>query len=77
MVEAIPVTGRTHQIRLHLAALGFPIANDPLYLVGGTTREVPDEHLRQCAMGLHAEKLALTHPVTKLRVEFKALHPPA
>jgi RluA family pseudouridine synthase len=77
MVEAIPVTGRTHQIRLHLAALGFPIANDPLYLVGGATREMPDEHLRQSAMGLHAEKLAFTHPVTKLRVEFKALHPPA
>ena len=77
MVEAIPVTGRTHQIRLHLAALGFPIANDPLYLVGGATRERPDEHLRQSAMGLHAEKLAFTHPVTKLRVEFQAPHPPA
>jgi RluA family pseudouridine synthase len=38
LVEAKPITGRTHQIRLHLAALGHPILGDPLYRTGGTSR---------------------------------------
>lgn len=39
LIEAKPMTGRTHQIRLHLAALGYPIIGDPLYLPGGFCRE--------------------------------------
>ncbi|MFM7515957.1 MAG: RluA family pseudouridine synthase, partial [Pirellula sp.] len=38
LIEASPLTGRTHQIRLHLAALGHPIIGDPLYLPGGISR---------------------------------------
>jgi tRNA pseudouridine32 synthase/23S rRNA pseudouridine746 synthase len=50
-VELAPVTGRSHQLRVHLAALGHPIVGDPLY---GQPAE------RMC---LHAMALALFHPV--------------
>jgi 23S rRNA (cytosine1962-C5)-methyltransferase len=51
LVEAEPVTGRTHQIRVHAAAVGFPILGDTLY--GGTPGP------RVC---LHAAELTLKHP---------------
>jgi RluA family pseudouridine synthase len=70
LVQAIPETGRTHQIRLHLASLGFVIQNDPLYLPGGGSREQPDPELQSVAMGLHAWKLAFDHPATKERLSF-------
>ena len=72
IIEAIPETGRTHQIRLHLAALGFPIENDPLYVLGGTAREQPDPELQTKAMGLHAWKLEFVHPISRLTVHFEA-----
>jgi len=62
-------TGRTHQIRVHLAALGHPIVNDPLY-------GRPDSRLALPGQALHAWKLAFKHPVTKEYLEFSA-EPPA
>lgn len=53
LIEAEPVTGRTHQIRVHAAEHGFPILGDTLY--GGTPAE------RVC---LHAAALTLRHPVS-------------
>jgi 23S rRNA pseudouridine1911/1915/1917 synthase len=53
-------TGRTHQIRVHLAAIGLPVAGDPVY---GT----PEPGLRR--QFLHAARLAFTHPVTGSRVD--------
>ncbi len=53
-------TGRTHQIRVHLAAIGLPVAGDPTY---GT----PEPGLRR--QFLHAGHLAFLHPVTGERVE--------
>ena len=55
-------TGRTHQIRVHLSAIGFPVYADPLY---GTP--VPDARL-----WLHAERLGFDHPVTGEAVEFES-----
>src|SRR3712207_4642052 len=55
-------TGRTHQIRVHLAAIGHPVYADPLY---GTA--VPGRRL-----WLHAERLAFAHPVSGEELEFTA-----
>jgi 23S rRNA pseudouridine1911/1915/1917 synthase len=58
-------TGRTHQIRVHLSAIGHPVYADPLY-----GEAVPGRRL-----WLHAEKLAFVHPVTKEPLEFKVPTP--
>lgn len=59
-------TGRTHQIRVHLSAIGRPVYADPLY-----GKPVPDRRL-----WLHAERLAFEHPVRGEPLEFTAPIPP-
>jgi 23S rRNA pseudouridine1911/1915/1917 synthase len=61
-------TGRTHQIRVHLAAIGLPVAGDPTYGVRG------DLGLER--QFLHAARLAFPHPVTGERVEVESPLPP-
>jgi 23S rRNA pseudouridine1911/1915/1917 synthase len=64
-------TGRTHQIRVHLSAIGHPIVGDNVY--GGVRRHVPNSLravLRLERPFLHAERLAFTHPVDGRRLEF-------
>lgn len=72
ILEASPITGRTHQIRLHAAALGYPVVNDPLYLVHGESRSVPDVELAKQPIGLHSWKIAFIHPQTNQPVEFES-----
>jgi 23S rRNA pseudouridine1911/1915/1917 synthase len=69
-------TGRTHQIRVHLSAIGHPIVGDPLY--GGVRRRVPGDvravtHLERPF--LHAARLAFTHPADKRRMQFESKLP--
>jgi len=66
-------TGRTHQIRVHLSAIGHPIVGDSLY--GGVHRRVPHPLkavTRLTRPFLHAERLVITHPRTHERLEFTA-----
>ncbi len=64
LVEAYPKTGRTHQIRVHLSALGFPILADRLYGAGET-----DSIARPA---LHACSLTILHPDTGKRINFSS-----
>jgi 23S rRNA pseudouridine1911/1915/1917 synthase len=59
-------TGRTHQIRVHLAAIGLPVVGDPVY-------GVPDEQLRR--QFLHAWRLAFPHPLSEELVEVESSLP--
>jgi len=62
LVEAELLTGRTHQIRVHLAHLGHPILGDPKYGDFELNKELRGMGLRR--MFLHAASLALAHPIT-------------
>ena len=67
LIEAKPMTGRTHQIRVHAYALGHPLLGDVLYSAQETwliTRPA-----------LHAQTLSLIHPMTNERMKFTAPHP--
>ena len=64
-------TGRTHQIRVHLSAIGHPIVGDPTY--GGVHRRVAHDVRDVQRLGrpfLHAARLAFTHPTEQRRMEF-------
>jgi 23S rRNA pseudouridine1911/1915/1917 synthase len=76
LVSCRPVTGRTHQIRVHMAHIGNAIIGDPLY-AGRQWRNLTDAALQKACRGfprqaLHARRLAFDHPVTKEPVEFEA-----
>jgi len=62
-VELAPVTGRSHQLRVHMAAIGHPIVGDPLYAPLAPVEPAP----RMC---LHAMALSLFHPADGHPVEF-------
>ena len=64
LVEAQPVTGRTHQIRVHFSALGHPLAGDTTYGVGGETLGLKRQFL-------HAHKLRLVLPSSGATREFQ------
>lgn len=73
LLRVVIATGRTHQIRVHLSAIGHPIVGDALY--GGVHRRVPHPLRAVTKLSrpfLHAERLAFTHPRTKEWMEFTA-----
>ena len=85
-IEAVPKTGRTHQIRAHLAAHGLYLVCDPLY--GGNQKpvrlsdfkkkwngDVFEERPLLARLALHAYKLTFAHPATGERMAFYAPYP--
>jgi 23S rRNA pseudouridine1911/1915/1917 synthase len=76
LIECRPVTGRTHQIRVHLAHVGHAIVGDQLYAGRQWRNLVEPRHQNACRnfprQALHAWRLAFDHPVTGERVEFEA-----
>lgn len=66
-VRLSPKTGRTHQLRVHMMALGHPILGDPLYASGAAR-----EHDR---MMLHSEELRIKHPNSGVSLKFRAKAP--
>lgn len=74
LVEAELKTGRTHQIRVHLAHLGHPIAGDDKYGDFDANKRLAAEGLKR--MFLHAWKLSVIHPATATRMAFEAPLPP-
>jgi tRNA pseudouridine32 synthase/23S rRNA pseudouridine746 synthase len=67
-VELQPVTGRSHQLRVHMEYLGHPILGDPLYGNARSRNEIS-------RLGLHASGLALRHPHTKEWLQWHSREP--
>jgi len=62
-VKLIPITGRSHQLRVHMQYLGHPIIGDTLYAT-------PEQQQLSSRLCLHAERLSFYHPQTEQLVEF-------
>ncbi len=67
-LELEPVTGRAHQLRVHLLAIGHPILGDALYAP-------PEVQLRAARLLLHASALRFAHPLTGAALQFESAAP--
>ncbi len=65
LIEALPITGRTHQLRIHLHQIGCPILGDPLYNKNKSSLIIP-RHM------LHASQILFRHPFTELDIMIKS-----
>ncbi len=72
LLEVIPQTGRTNQIRVHLWALDLPICGDSTYLPGQALGEIQTASVDAPPLCLRAHQIAFVHPLTKERMVFQA-----
>ena len=75
LVECRLETGRTHQVRVHMASIGHPLIGDPVYGRAGRTHGKILRELGFHRQALHAAELEFTHPVTKHRLSFSSPMP--
>lgn len=68
VIEARPITGRLHQIRVHLSMIGSPVLGDPVY---GSHRS----RGASARLALHAHRLSLSHPVTGEEIDIRTPFP--
>jgi 23S rRNA pseudouridine1911/1915/1917 synthase len=76
LIECRLETGRTHQVRVHMASIGHPLVGDPVY---GRSTKSHGKLLKDLAFhrqALHAAELGFTHPVSKHRLSFSSPMPP-
>jgi 23S rRNA pseudouridine1911/1915/1917 synthase len=76
LVECRLETGRTHQVRVHMASIGHPLLGDPVYGRSGKMHGKVLKELGFHRQALHAAELGFTHPVTKSRLSFSSPMPP-
>ena len=75
LVECRLETGRTHQVRVHMASIGHPLLGDPVYGRSGKTHGKLLKELQFHRQALHAAVLGFTHPVTRNRLSFSSPMP--
>ena len=75
LVECQLETGRTHQVRVHMASIGHPLVGDPVYGRGKSTHRKLLNQLDFKRQALHAAHLGFIHPVTKGRLSFDSALP--
>lgn len=80
LVEVQIVTGRPHQIRIHMAAIGHPLVGDPLYVAGGVPAPLnPGRRAPlpgDCGYHLHAARLSFLHPESREPLHLSSPLPP-
>ena len=75
LVECRLETGRTHQVRVHMASIGHPLLGDPVYGGGKSGHRDLLNALDFRRQALHAEGLEFIHPATKVRLSFESALP--
>jgi 23S rRNA pseudouridine1911/1915/1917 synthase len=76
LLECRLETGRTHQVRVHMASIGHPLLGDPVYGRAGKALGKLLKELGFDRQALHAAELGFTHPVTKSNLSFVSPMPP-
>lgn len=72
LFEVDLLTGRPHQIRIHLASIGYPLAGDPLYTIGGQPRVDSPGLPGDAGYWLHAKRVTFDHPTSGVKLDLTA-----
>jgi 23S rRNA pseudouridine1911/1915/1917 synthase len=75
LIECRLETGRTHQVRVHMASIGHPLLGDPVYGRPGREHRELLKRLNFHRQALHAAELGFVHPVSKTKLSFKSAMP--